>query len=102
MCRMAPENPLSHVIQHPLREVPADLGILTPKGVITVFSDQIAMMILAGLLLILVMPYLLRRRTTSDPISRLVPRGFTNFVETVCQYLRKEIAEPVLGVHTDR
>lgn len=99
---MAPENPLSHVIQHPLREVPADLGLLTPKGVITVFSDQIAMLILAGLLLILVMPYLLRRRALSDPIARLVPTGFTNFVETVCQYLRKEIAEPVLGVHTDR
>lgn len=99
---MAPENPLSHVIQHPLKEVPADLGLLTPKGVITVFSDQIAMMILAGLLLILVMPYLLRRRAGSDPIARLVPTGFTNFVETVCQYLRKEIAEPVLGVHTDR
>jgi F-type H+-transporting ATPase subunit a len=99
---MAPENPLSHVIQHPLREVPADLGILTPKGVITVFSDQIAMLILAGLLLVLVMPYLLRRRAASDPIARLVPTGFTNFVETVCQYLRKEIAEPVLGVHTDR
>ncbi len=99
---MAPENPLSHVIQHPLREVPADLGLLTPKGVITVFSDQIAMLILAGLLLILVMPYLLRRRALSDEIARLVPTGFTNFVETVCQYLRKEIAEPVLGVHTDR
>ena len=99
---MAPENPLSHVIQHPLKEVPADLGLLTPKGVITVFSDQIAMLILAGLLLILVMPYLLRRRAHTDPIARLVPTGFTNFVETVCQYLRKEVAEPVLGVHTDR
>jgi F-type H+-transporting ATPase subunit a len=99
---MAPENPLGHVIQHPLKEVPADLGVFTPKGVVTVLSDQIVMMIVAGLLLMFVMPYLLRRRGGSDAIGRLVPRGFTNFVETVCQYLRKEIAEPVLGVHTDR
>ena len=44
---MAPENPLSHVIQHPLKEIPADLGILTPRGVITLLSDQIVMMIVA-------------------------------------------------------
>lgn len=99
---MAPENPLSHVVQHPLKEIPADFGILTPQGVITVLSDQIVMMIVAGLLLIFVMPWLLRRRDVSDPIGRLVPTGFGNFVETVCQYLRKEIAEPVLGEHTDR
>ncbi|MBP9826204.1 MAG: F0F1 ATP synthase subunit A, partial [Thermoanaerobaculia bacterium] len=99
---MAPENPLSHVIQHPLKEFPADLGMLTPRGVITVLSDQIVMMIVAGLLLMFVFPLLLRRRAGADPIGRLVPTGFGNFVETVCQYLRKEIAEPVLGVHTDR
>ena len=101
-CRMAPENPLSHVIQHPLKEIPADLGMLTPRGVITVLSDQIVMMIVAGLLLMFVLPLLLRRHAGADPIGRLVPTGFGNFVETVCQYLRKEIAEPVLGVHTDR
>ena len=99
---MAPENPLSHVIQHPLKEIPADLGMLTPKGVVTLLSDQIVMMIVAGLLLVFVLPLLLRRRAGADPIGRLVPTGFGNFVETVCQYLRKEIAEPVLGVHTDR
>ena len=99
---MAPENPLSHVIQHPLKEIPADLGILTPRGVITVLSDQIVMMIVAGLLLMFVLPLLLRRHAGADPIGRLVPTGFGNFVETVCQYLRKEIAEPVLGIHTDR
>ena len=100
---MAPENPLSHVIQHPLKEIPADLGMLTPKGVITVLSDQIVMMIAgrpaadvraaaAG-----APPRRHRRRSAAwcRPAS-------ANFVETVCQYLRKEVAEPVLGVHTDR
>ena len=99
---MAPENPLSHVIQHPLKEIPADLGMLTPKGVITVLSDQIIMMIVAGFLLTLLVPILVRRRAGTDAVGRLVPTGFANFFETVCEYLRKEIAEPVLGVHTDR
>ena len=99
---MAPENPLSHVIQHPLKEIPADLGMLTPKGVITVLSDQIVMMLVAGFLLTLLVPILVRRRAGSDAVGRLVPTGFANFFETVCEYLRKEIAEPVLGVHTDR
>ena len=101
---MAAENPLGHIIQHPLEgfEKAADLGFLTPKGVVTLLSDQILMMILAGLLLVLFVPRLVRRRAGSDPIGRLVPTGFGNFFETVCQYLRKEIAEPVLGAHTDR
>ncbi len=99
---MAPENPLSHVIQHPLREVPADLGMLTPRGVVTLLSDQIVMMIVAGLLLVLFVPALVRRRAGKDAIGRHVPTGFANFFETVCQFLRREVAEPVLGKHTDR
>jgi F-type H+-transporting ATPase subunit a len=101
---MAAENPLGHIIQHPLEgfEQPADLGFLTPRGVVTLLSDQILMMILAGLLLVLFVPRLARRRAGSDPIGRLVPTGSGNFFETVCQYLRKEVAEPVLGAHTDR
>ena len=35
-------NPLSHVVPHPLKQVEMDLGaLLTPKGVVTVLSDQI-------------------------------------------------------------
>lgn len=101
---MAAENPLGHIIQHPLEgfQKQADLGFLTPKGVVTLLSDQIVMMIVAGLLLILFVPRLVRRRAGGDAIGGLVPTGFGNFFETVCQYLRKEVAEPVLGKHTDR
>jgi F-type H+-transporting ATPase subunit a len=96
-------NPLEHVIQHPIIEVPADLGkVLTQDKVITVLSDQIVIMILAGLLLTLVVPVLVRRRRSTDAVGRLVPTGFANFFEAVCQYLRKEVAEPNLGEHTDR
>ena len=99
---MASNNPLEHVIQHPITQIEGDLGFLTPAHKITVLSDQILMMILAGLLLVLFVPRLVRRRAGDDAIGRLVPTGFGNFFETVCQYLRKEVAEPVLGPHTDR
>lgn len=96
------DNPLEHVVQHPLVQQPADLGLLTPEGKITLLSDQIVVMILAGLLLMFLVPVLVRRRRSTDAVGRLVPTGFANFFEAVCQYLRKEVAEPNLGEHTDR
>ena len=96
------ENPLSHVVQHPILERSADLGFLTPKGQVTVLSDQITALIAGAILLTLFLPILVRRRAGSDPIGKLVPTGFANFVETVCDYLRKNAYEPVLGEHTDR
>jgi F-type H+-transporting ATPase subunit a len=99
---MVSENPLGHVVQHPIRQLEGDLGFLTPNHKITLLSDQILMMIVAGVLLTLVVPMLVRRRSGSDPIGRLVPTGWANFFEAICQYLRKEVAEPVLGEHTDR
>jgi F-type H+-transporting ATPase subunit a len=96
------ESPLSHVVQHPLIERPAHLGPLTPEGVITIFSDQIAMLALAGVLLIAFVPMMVRRRRGRGDVDALVPTGGANMLEAVCQYLRKEVAEPALGEHTDR
>lgn len=95
-------NPLSHVIQHPLKQVDADVGFLTPEGKMTVFSDQISVMILGGLFLILFFPRMMRRRKTKDEVESLVPRGARNGVEVICSYLRDEIARPNMGEHTDR
>lgn len=33
---------------------------------------------------------------------QLQPRGLQNLVESVCSYLREEMARPILGHHTDR
>lgn len=99
----AGNNPLSHVIPHPWTQVEFDLGILTPEHVVTVLSDQIVMMITAGILLSVFFPILLRKRQDkNDEIGRLVPRGFASFVELVCDYFRKQVAEPLLGEHADR
>jgi F-type H+-transporting ATPase subunit a len=98
----AGSNPLSHVIQHPIKTVAAELGPLTPNGEITLMSDHIAMIIAAGLLLSLFLPPMFKRRREADDLEGLVPRGFANGLEAICQYLRKEVAEPALGEHTDR
>jgi F-type H+-transporting ATPase subunit a len=94
-------NPLDHVVQHPLKEVPLDAGPLTPNGVVTVLSDHIAMIILSGLLLCLLLPWAMRRRQQQG-IEGLVATGFANFIEVVCEFLRKQVAEPALEHHTDR
>src|SRR5512134_2709112 len=96
------ESPLTHIVQHPLVERPAHLGPLTPNGVITIFSDQIAMLALAGVLLMAFVPMMVRRRRGRSDVDALVPSGGANLIEAVCQYLRKEVAEPALGPHTDR
>lgn len=99
---MASGNPLSHIVQHPIRQTEVPKSLLTPAGKVTLFSDQIAMLVLAALLLVVFVPRLVRRRRSADAIGRLVPAGPANFVEAICEYLRKEVAEPALGPHTDR
>jgi F-type H+-transporting ATPase subunit a len=99
---LAADNPLSHVVQHPLIQKDVATTLLTPEGKLTLLSDQIAMMMVGGLLLALFVPLLVRKRRGRDQIGRLVPSGFANAVEAICQYLRREVAEPVLGPHTDR
>jgi F-type H+-transporting ATPase subunit a len=96
------ESPLEHIVQHPLVERSASVGPLTPDGKITVFSDQIAMLALAGLLLVALVPLMVKRRRGKSGVDTMVPSGSANMLEAVCDYLRKEVAEPVLHEHTDR
>ncbi|HRC86367.1 MAG TPA: F0F1 ATP synthase subunit A [Thermoanaerobaculia bacterium] len=95
-------NPLEHIVQHPLVTRPADAGLLTPNHQITLLSDQIVMMLVGGLLLVLLVPILVRKRRAKDGIGSLVPAGAGNAIEFICAFLRKEVAEPALGHHTDR
>ncbi len=99
---MTGTNPLDHVVQHPIVEAELDAGLLTPEGVVTLMSDHIAMTILAGLVLCIVLPLAFRRSRKTGDIDRLVTTGFAGAIEVICQYLRKEVAEPTLGEHTDR
>jgi len=96
------ESPLEHIVQHPLIEVPVARGPLTPNGKITLFSDKIAMIALAGVLLIALIPLLVKRRRGGSGVDALVPAGSANMLEAICAYLRTEVAQPVLQEHTDR
>ncbi len=101
-----PTNFLEHIVQHPLITRPADLGFLTPHQHITILSNHIVMMITTGVLLMLLLPMFLRQRRAAsasrDEVGHLVPGGPGNFLEAICEYLRKEVAEPALEQHTDR
>jgi F-type H+-transporting ATPase subunit a len=100
---MSDSNPLSHIVQHPAVQRSFDAGPLTPEGKITLFSDHISMIVLAGFLLILILPRSLRKKNEQlGSLERLVPKGFGNAIEAVCHYLREEVARPALGPHTDR
>jgi F-type H+-transporting ATPase subunit a len=93
-------SPLEHVLQHAHVTREVHLGSLHFE--VTLLSDHILMILLAGLLLALLLPSLVRRRRGGDEVGRLVPAGPANFIETICEYLRKEVAEPSLHEHTDR
>lgn len=99
---MTESDPLSHIVQHPAVQTPFDVGPLTPEGKITLFSDHISMVVLAGFLLILALPRTFRRRRGEGELEQLVPKGFANAVEAICAYFREEVARPALGEHTDR
>ena len=88
-------NPLSHVVPHKI-----DLPFY--HGDLTLLSDQIVMMIVAGLILIIGFPMALKKKRGVSETEALVNTGFGNVIEMICEYFRKEVAEPQLGEYTDR
>ena len=67
---MAAGSPLGHVVQHPIVQKELDAGLFTPEGVVTLFSDHISMIILAGVVLCLAVPWSLRRRRGTEGVDR--------------------------------
>ena len=96
------ESPLDHVSQHRLVAREAHWGFLTPDGQVTLLSDLIVMLIVGSLLLVLFLPAMARKRRGTSEVDRLVPTGPANALEAICQYLREQVARPVLHEHTDR
>lgn len=93
---LAASSPLDHVYQW------VYLKIGEGSFGFTILSNHIIMQIIAALLLILLMPRFARLRNTGDMVSDLTPSGFGNFIEFICDYLRKEVARPILHDYTDR
>ncbi len=84
---LASDDPLEHVVQHDLFTVHIGQGFA--------FSNHMLMVLLASLILVVVFPLVLRRKST-------VPSGLANFIESICVYLREEMVYPALGEQTDR
>jgi len=81
---LAELNPLEPVTAKPLFTGPWQL----------VVSNHAVMVMAAVALLLLCLPL-------GAHSPKLVPRGLQNLVESVCVYLREEMARPILGSHTD-
>lgn len=58
-------------------------------------TNHMLMLVLAALLLMIVMPLAAAARG-------VVPRGWRNLVESVLQFLREDVARPILGHSTDK
>jgi len=103
MSMLASANPLTHVVQHvwaePLKISNSQIWFLRD---FTFLSNQIAMMILAAIILIVFVARAGARRRGTQGIDAMVAAGFGNFIEMICEYLRNVVARPALGVHTDR
>lgn len=91
-------NPLDHVVQHTVYGFNLDGGVLS----FPIVSNHIIMQVLAAVLVVLILPWALRKRAGSDEIGRLVPRGIGNAIEGLCQTLRDRFFQPNLGDYTDR
>jgi F-type H+-transporting ATPase subunit a len=85
---LASGSPLDHVVQHTLFTVHI-------AGYEIIFSNHMLMMLVAAAALLVVVPLAVRHRG-------LTPQGLRNFIESICVYLREEVARPALKEQTDR
>lgn len=89
---LAADNPLTHIVPHPLGT----------QGLLQYIDNHMLMQIVAGGLLFWLIPRFARVKESGDVVEDLTPKGMGNFFEAICNYLRTEVARPVLAEHTDR
>ena len=80
----------------PLEEIASKTLFTVPVGPWQFpFTNHMLMIMLASLVLITAIPLAMRRQS-------LVPKGLTNVVETICVFIREDMARPFLKDQTDR
>ena len=70
-----------------------------------IVSNHMLVVAAAALLLLGCIPVATRPRRTrlgGASRSRMVPAGLANLIESICVFLREEVARPVMREHTDR
>ena len=80
---LAASDPLDHVVQHKIFSIP--FGSYNFE-----ITNHILMMIVAAIIMLLIFPRIAAQKS-------IVPTGFRNFIESICVYLREEMARPILG-----
>jgi F-type H+-transporting ATPase subunit a len=81
-------NPLEHVVSH-------ELFTVTVMGKELPFTNHMLMVTVGSIVLMVVLPIIVRKR-------QLIPKGFYNVIETICVFIREDVARPFLKDHTDR
>ena len=93
---LAADNPLDHVIDHPLWQV----------GNLWIISNATVMLVLAAIITTALVIPAARRITTGskrESLDDFQAHGlFANLIETICVYLRDQVFRPVLHEQTDR
>ncbi len=85
---LAELNPLKHVVSQ-------ELFTVTILGKELPFTNHMLMISVGTITLMVVLPLVIRGR-------KMVPRGFYNVIETICVFIREDVARPFLKDHTDR
>ena len=98
-CLASGGDALTHVVDHPWFTINEGRGFFRQY---TFLSNHVIMMLVAAVLLTLLLPRFVRLSKEGDEVHRLTPRGMRNFIETICEYLRNQVARPNLGRYTDR
>ena len=81
-------NPLEHVVQH-------EYTTLFAGSLNIVLSNHMLMVLLAAIIMGIVFYGVGKQRT-------MVPQGVRNFFESICVFLRDDLARPILRENTDR
>ncbi len=85
---LAEFDPLEPVISVPLFTI-------SVGGWQIIVSNHMFMVAVAMVVLLVIVGF-------ATKYKRMVPKGLRNLIESVCVYLREEVARPVLGENTDR
>lgn len=110
---LASGDPLNHVLPHPLSHdrlwhwnvdfsAPLNLFTITPHD--TYFTNHLLMTLVAGGIVLIGFLIIGRKYAAMATMSpeQTVPRGFTNLIEAMMQFIRNDVVRPILADKTDR
>ncbi|MBI5764665.1 MAG: F0F1 ATP synthase subunit A [Planctomycetes bacterium] len=109
---LASHDPVDHVLPHRFGDVikhwnidyKAPLNIFSISPHDTYFTNHMLMTLVAALVCLMIFPIIGRKYAAmiEGGPDRVVPSGFSNLLEAMMQFVRNDVARPVLGDRADR